>query len=303
MAFTAADVKTLREITGCGMMDCKKALSATDGDQEKAIEFLREKGLATAEKKSGRVAADGIVYANVENNVGVVLEVNSETDFVAKKDEFLQFVSDVAKQINVNNPADVDALLEESFIAGEGTVKDALVNKIATIGENMSIRRFARYEGIVETYIHAGGKIGVMVSFDVADAAKAETPEFKEFARDVAMQIAAFNAAFLDRDSVPADVVAKETEILMAQAMNEGKPANIAEKMVAGRINKYFKEICLVDQAFIKDDELTVAGYAKKVAGELGTEIKITSFVRFEKGEGIEKKEDNFAEEVANMVK
>ncbi|MBQ3181910.1 MAG: elongation factor Ts [Clostridia bacterium] len=303
MAFTAADVKTLREITGCGMMDCKKALSATDGDQEKAIEFLREKGLATAEKKSGRVAADGIVYANVENNVGVVLEVNSETDFVAKNDEFLQFVADVAKQINTNNPADVDALLEESFIAGEGTVKDALINKIATIGENMSIRRFARYEGIVETYIHAGGKIGVMVSFDVADAAKAETPEFKEFARDVAMQIAAFNAAYLDRDSVPADVVAKETEILMAQAMNEGKPANIAEKMVAGRINKYFKEICLVDQAFIKDDELTVAGYAKKVAGELGTEIKITNFVRFEKGEGIEKKEDNFAEEVASMVK
>ena len=303
MAFTAADVKTLREITGCGMMDCKKALSATDGDQEKAIEFLREKGLATAEKKSGRVAADGIVYANVENNVGVVLEVNSETDFVAKNDEFLQFVADVAKQINTNNPADVDALLEESFIAGEGTVKDALVNKIATIGENMSIRRFARYEGIVETYIHAGGKIGVMVAFDVADAAKAEAPEFKEFARDVAMQIAAFNAAFLDRDSVPADVVAKETEILMAQAMNEGKPANIAEKMVAGRINKYFKEICLVDQAFIKDDELTVAGYAKKVAGELGTEIKITNFVRFEKGEGIEKKEDNFAEEVASMVK
>ena len=303
MAFTAADVKTLREITGCGMMDCKKALSATDGDQEKAIEFLREKGLATAEKKSGRVAADGIVYANVENGVGVVLEVNSETDFVAKNDEFLQFVADVAKQINVNNPASVDALLEESFIAGEGTVKDALVNKIATIGENMSIRRFARYEGIVETYIHAGGKIGVMVSFDVADASKAEAPEFKEFARDVAMQIAAFNAAFLDRDSVPADVVAKETEILMAQAMNEGKPANIAEKMVAGRINKYFKEICLVDQAFIKDDELTVAGYTKKVAGELGTEIKITNFVRFEKGEGIEKKEDNFAEEVANMVK
>ena len=303
MAFTAADVKTLREITGCGMMDCKKALSATDGDQEKAIEFLREKGLATAEKKSGRVAADGIVYANVENNVGVVLEVNSETDFVAKNDEFLQFVADVAKQINTNNPASVDALLAENFIAGEGTVKDALVNKIATIGENMSIRRFARYEGIVETYIHAGGKIGVMVSFDVADSAKAETPEFKEFARDVAMQIAAFNAAYLDRDSVPADVVAKETEILMAQAMNEGKPANIAEKMVAGRINKYFKEICLVDQAFIKDDELTVAGYAKKVAGELGTEIKITNFVRFEKGEGIEKKEDNFAEEVASMVK
>ncbi len=303
MAFTAADVKTLREITGCGMMDCKKALSATDGDQEKAIEFLREKGLATAEKKSGRVAADGIVYAAVSGNVGVVLEVNSETDFVAKNDEFLQFVADVAKQISVNNPADVDALLAESFIAGEGTVRDALVNKIATIGENMSIRRFARYEGIVETYIHAGGKIGVMVSFDVADASKAETPEFKEFARDVAMQIAAFNAAFLDRESVPSDVVAKETEILMAQAMNEGKPANIAEKMVAGRINKYFKEICLVDQAFIKDDELTIASYTSKIAKDLGTEIKITGFTRFEKGEGIEKKEDNFADEVASMVK
>jgi len=303
MAFTAADVKTLREITGCGMMDCKKALSATDGDQEKAIEFLREKGLATAEKKSGRVAADGIVYANVEGGVGVVLEVNSETDFVAKNDEFLQFVADVAKQINTNNPADVDALLAENFIAGEGTVKDALVNKIATIGENMSIRRFARFEGIVETYIHAGGKIGVMVKFEVADSTKAEAPEFKEFARDVAMQIAAFNAQFLNRDSVPADVVAKETEILMAQAMNEGKPANIAEKMVAGRINKYFKEICLVDQAFIKDDELTVAKYAESIAKAIGTEIKIVDFVRFEKGEGIEKKEDNFAEEVASMVK
>ena len=303
MAFTAADVKTLREITGCGMMDCKKALSATDGDQEKAIEFLREKGLATAEKKSGRVAADGIVYANVENGVGVVLEVNSETDFVAKNDEFLQFVADVAKQINTNNPADVDALLAENFIAGEGSVKDALVNKIATIGENMSIRRFARFSGVVETYIHAGGKIGVMVKFDVADASKAAAPEFKEFARDVAMQIAAFNAQFLDRNSVPSDVVAKETEILMAQAMNEGKPANIAEKMVAGRINKYFKEICLVDQAFIKDDELTVAKYADSIAKALGTEIKIVDFVRFEKGEGIEKKEDNFAEEVASMVK
>ena len=303
MAFTAADVKTLREITGCGMMDCKKALSATDGDQEKAIEFLREKGLATAEKKSGRVAADGIVYANVENGVGVVLEVNSETDFVAKNDEFLQFVADVAKQINANNPADVDALLAENFIAGEGTVTDALVNKIATIGENMSIRRFARFDGVVETYIHAGGKIGVMVKFEVADASKAEAPEFKEFARDVAMQIAAFNAQYLDRDAVPADVVAKETEILMAQAMNEGKPANIAEKMVAGRINKYFKEICLVDQAFIKDDELTVSKYADSIAKALGTEIKIVDFVRFEKGEGIEKKEDNFAEEVASMVK
>ncbi len=303
MAFTAADVKELREITGCGMMDCKKALTETDGDKEKAIEFLREKGLATAEKKSGRIAADGVVYAEVTDGIGVLLEVNSETDFVAKNADFQQFVSDVAMQIKTTAPADVDALLNEKFVNSDETISAMLVNKIATIGENITIRRFERYEGVVETYIHGGGKIGVMVAFTLADASKAAAPEFKEFAHDIAMQIAAANPQYLDRNSVPAEVVAKETEILTAQAMNEGKPQNIAEKMVAGRINKYFKEICLVDQQFIKDGDLTVTAYAKAVADKIGTEIKIDKFARFEKGEGIEKKQDNFAEEIANMVK
>lgn len=303
MAFTAADVKALREVTGCGMMDCKKALTETNGDTEKAIEFLREKGLATAEKKSGRIAADGVVFANVVDGIGVLLEVNSETDFVAKNADFQQFVADVAKQIKETNPADVEALLASKFVDGNETINDMLVNKIATIGENITVRRFERYEGVTsETYIHGGGKIGVMVAFDV-DASKADAPEFKEFAHDIAMQVAAANPQYLDRDSIPAEVVAKETEILTAQAMNEGKPQNIAEKMVAGRINKYFKEICLVDQQFIKDGDLTVTAYTKKVADTLGCEIKIVKFARFEKGEGIEKKEDNFAAEIASMVK
>ena len=303
MAFTAADVKALREVTGCGMMDCKKALTETNGDTEKAIEFLREKGLATAEKKSGRIAADGVVYASVVDGIGVLLEVNSETDFVAKNADFQQFVSDVAKQIKETNPADVDTLLAAKFVDGDETINDMLVNKIATIGENITIRRFERYEGIVsETYIHGGGKIGVMVGFEV-DVAKSDAPEFKEFAHDIAMQVAAANPQYLDRDSIPQEVVAKETEILTAQAMNEGKPQNIAEKMVAGRINKYFKEICLVDQPFIKDGDLTVTAYTKKVAETIGCEIKIVKFARFEKGEGIEKKEDNFAAEIASMVK
>ncbi len=303
MAFTAADVKALREITGCGMMDCKKALTETDGDKDKAIEFLREKGLATAEKKSGRIAADGVVYADVTDGIGVLLEVNSETDYVAKNADSQQFVSDVATQIKETSPADVDALLNSTFVNGDETISAMLVNKIATIGENITVRRFERYEGTVETYIHGGGKIGVMVAFTLADNSKADTPEFKEFAHDVAMQVAAANPTYLDRASVPADVVAKETEILTAQAMNEGKPQNIAEKMVAGRINKYFKEICLVDQQFIKDGDLTVTAYTKAIADKIGTEIKIDKFARFEKGEGIEKKEDNFAEEIANMVK
>ncbi len=302
MAFTAADVKALREITGCGMMDCKKALTETNGDTDKAIEFLREKGLATAEKKAGRIAADGIVHASVVDGIGVLLEVNSETDFVAKNADFQQFVSDVAKQIKETAPADVETLLAAKFVDGDETINDMLVNKIATIGENITVRRFERYEGVIETYIHGGGKIGVMVAFSV-DSDKAQTVEFKEFAHDVAMQVAAANPQYLDRDSVPAEVVAKETEILTAQAMNEGKPQNIAEKMVAGRINKYFKEICLVDQPFIKDGDMTVTAYAKSISEKIGSEIKIEKFARFEKGEGIEKKEDNFAEEIANMVK
>lgn len=296
--FTAKDVKELREMTGCGMMDCKKALTETDGDKEKAVELLREKGLATAAKKAGRIAAEGIVKDYVANGVGVILEVNAETDFVAKNEQFLDFVDVVAKAVADANPADVEAL---KAVSVDGTtVGDMLTEKIATIGENMNIRRFARFEGDVATYIHAGGKIGVLVKFDTDVASK---DGFADFAKDVAMQIAAVNPSYVRSSEVPAEVVEKEKEILTAQAINEGKPANIAEKMVAGRINKFYKEICLVDQPFIKDGDLTVAKYVEAKAKELGGKIEIVSFARFEKGEGLEKKEENFADEVAGMVK
>ena len=296
--FTAKDVKELREMTGCGMMDCKKALTETNGDKEKAVEFLREKGLATAAKKSSRIAAEGIVKDYVANNVGVILEVNAETDFVAKNEQFLDFVDVVAKAVAENNPQDVEAL--KSVSVGGTTIGDMLTEKIATIGENMNIRRFARYEGEVATYIHAGGKIGVLVKFDT-DVASNEG--FKDFAKDIAMQIAAVNPTYVRSSEVPSDVVEKEKEILMAQAINEGKPANIAEKMVAGRIQKYYKEVCLIEQPFIKDGDLSVAKYTEEKAKEFGGKIEIVSFARFEKGEGLEKKEDNFADEVASMVK
>ena len=298
--FTAKDVKDLREKTGCGMMDCKKALTEANGDAEKAMELLREKGLATAAKKSGRIAAEGIVEAYVDGNVGVLVEVNAETDFVAKNDEFRTFVSDVAKQIADNNPADVDALLEQSF--GGGTVRDALTEKIAKIGENMNIRRFERYEGIVETYIHGGGRIGVIVDFDTT-AEAAATEDFKALAKDIAMQIAAIFPQYVAPENVPADVVAKEKEILTVQAINEGKPANIAEKMVEGRIKKYYKDVCLLEQPFIKDGDKSVAAVIKEVSAKIGAPIAVTKFARLEKGEGLEKREDNFADEVANMVK
>ena len=302
MAFTAKDVQALREKTGCGMMDCKKALTESGGDMEKAIELLREKGLAAAAKKSGRIAAEGIVHAvvNADSTVGVVLEVNAETDFVAKNDAFKEFVDAVAKTVLNQNPADVDALSNCTIEGGSDTVAEALREKILTIGENIKIRRFARYEGKVITYIHGGGRIGVMVNFDTELAGK---DGFEAAAKDVAMQIAAANPLYLNTADVPAEVIAKEKEILTAQAVNEGKPANIAEKMVNGRINKYYKEVCLLEQPFIKDDSLSVKKYLENVAKELGGKIEVTAFVRFEKGEGLEKREDNFADEVASMVK
>jgi len=312
MAFTAADVKNLRERTGCGMMDCKKALTESDGDMEKAIELLREKGLAAAAKKSGRIAAEGLVeaYLSDDAKLGVLLEVNSETDFVAKNADFQKFVKDVATHIAVKNPCCVKCddeacgLLTQKFYNDESvTIGDMLTEKIATIGENMNIRRFERFEGIVEAYIHGGGRIGVLVNFKLADESKAGSAEFKEYARDIAMQIAAANPLFLNKDSVPGETLEKEKEILTAQAMNEGKPQAIAEKMVTGRIAKYYKEFCLVEQAFIKDPDKSVTAYTKEVAAKLGTEIEIVEFARYEKGEGIEKREDDFASEVANMVK
>ena len=300
MAFTAKDVQTLREKTGVGMMDCKRALTDANGDMEKAIELLREKGLAAAAKKAGRIAAEGIVIAVVENNVGVVVEVNAETDFVAKNADFVAFVEAVAKTIAIKNPADVDALLAEKLDGSDMTVEEALRDKILVIGENMKVRRFARYEGAVSTYVHGGGRIGVMVNFETDVAGK---DGFDAYAKDVAMQIAAANPQYVNSTDVPAEILEKEKEILTAQAINEGKPANIAEKMVAGRIKKYFEDFCLVDQKYVKEPDLTVAKYTDKIAAELGGSIKILDFVRFEKGEGLEKREDNFADEVASMMK
>ncbi len=302
MAFTAKDVQALREKTGCGMMDCKKALTEADGNMEKAVELLREKGLAAAEKKSGRIAAEGVVYAYVDEakKIGVLIEVNSETDFVAKNASFMEFVDCCAKTVAEQNPADVDALLACQAVGCSDTVADQLRDKILTIGENLKIRRFVRYEGDVITYIHGGGRIGVMAKFDT-DLAGNEG--FKAYAKDVAMQIAAANPSYLCESDVPAEVIAKEKEILTAQAINEGKPANIAEKMVNGRINKYFKEVCLLDQPFVKDGDINVAKYTENTAKELGGKIAVTGFVRYEKGEGLEKREDNFADEVASMMK
>lgn len=303
MAFTAQDVKKLREMTNCGMMDCKKALTETDGDMDKAVEYLREKGLATAAKKAGRIASEGMVEATVFDccGVGVVVEVNSETDFVAKNADFQSFVHDVAAVIAKENPADVEAL-KEMKINDSQTVGDALTEKIATIGENMNIRRFERFEGINQAYIHAGGRIGVLVNFEVADADKAKDEAFVAMAKDVAMQIAAIAPQYVREEDVPADVVEHEKGILKAQALNEGKPEAIVEKMIVGRIKKFFKDICLVEQAFVKDGDITVGKYVENVAKSLGTDIKIVKFARLEKGEGLEKREDNFADEVAKMM-
>ena len=290
---TASQVKELREKTGAGMMDCKKVLTETDGDMEKAIELLRERGIAKAAKKSSRVAAEGLVaaYVSEDGKVGAVVEVNAETDFVGKNEEFKTFVNDVAKQIVEKNPANVEELLGQESIAEAGkTVQEVLTNKIATIGENMSIRRFERFEsnGIVGSYIHGEGKIGVLVDMENA------TPEL---AKDICLQIAAAKPEFLNRESVTPERVAKEMEILKAQAMNEGKPAEIAEKMVQGRINKFYGEICLLEQEFVKDPDMKI----NKLLESKGA--KINNFARLEKGEGIEKVEENFAEEVAKQIK
>ena len=290
---TASTVKELREKTGAGMMDCKKVLTETDGDIERAIELLRERGITKAAKKSDRIAAEGIVtaYVSEDKKVGALVEVNAETDFVAKNEEFKTFALNIAKQVAKTNPADVEALLAEeaTFETGK-TVKDVLTEKIATIGENMSIRRFVRFtaeSGMIEQYIHGDGKIGVLVSMENAE---------EELAKDICMQIAAARPEFLNRESVPEERVAKEMEILKAQAMNEGKPAEIAEKMVQGRIGKFYGEICLVEQEFVKNPDMKVKDL---LASKKAT---VNEFARFEKGEGIEKKEENFAEEVMKQI-
>lgn len=302
MAFTAKDVKALREKTGCGMMDCKKALTEADGDMDKAVDYLREQGLAKQAKKSGRIAAEGVAFAktNADNTLGVVIEVNAETDFVAKNADFQAFVETCADTVMEQNPADVDALLACTATGSTETVDALLKEKILTIGENIKIRRFARFEGTVTSYIHAGGRIGVIVKFDTDVADK---DGFQTYAKDIAMQIAAINPGYLNEQSVPAEVLEHEKSIMKAEVVNSGKPEAIAEKIVMGKIGKFYKENCLVDQVFVKDSSLSVTQYTNNVAKELGGSIKITDFVRYEKGEGLEKREDNFADEVASMVK
>ena len=305
MAISAKDVMELRKQTDCGMMECKKALTEADGNFEKAIEILRERGLATAAKKASRVAAEGMVYADYcpACKVGVVIEVNAETDFVAKNDKFVDFVKEATKVIMKQNPADVEALMACKTEAGE-TVDEALKNLILVIKENIKIRRFVRYEGDCVAYVHGGGRIGVLVRFETENV-PAEV--LNECGKDVAMQIAALNPAYLDKSTVPAEALDKEKEILMAQIQNDPKnskkPQNIIEKMVTGRIGKFYENNCLLQQAFVKNGDLSVEQYISEEAKKAGGTMKVTDFVRFEKGEGLEKRNDDFASEVANMVK
>ena len=295
-------VKELREMTGAKMMDCKKALVATEGNIDKAIEFLREKGLADAAKKSGRVAAEGIVktYISEDKKAGAVLEFNCETDFVAANDEFIAFADRLAQMVVEKNPANVEELLTLKADGTDMTVAELLQEKVLTIGENIQIRRFERMEGACVAYVHAGGKIGVLVNFDTDLASK---PEFVAYGKDVAMQIAALNTPYLNESEVPEDVIAHEKEVMRQQVINEGKPEAIADKIVNGKINKFYKENCLIDQEFVKDNKQSIKQYTQNTAKELGGKIDILKFVRFEKGEGIEKRQDDFAAEVASMVK
>ncbi|MGN0453263.1 MAG: translation elongation factor Ts [Ruminococcus sp.] len=302
MAFTAQDVKALREKTGCGMMDCKKALTEANGDMDAAIDFLREQGLAKQAKKASRIAAEGIAYAltNDTNTVGVVIEVNSETDFVAKNEDFQNFVKTCALTVIENAPADIDALKACTAYGTDMTVEALLQEKVLTIGENLQLRRFERFETPCVGYVHAGGKLGVIVTFDTDVDTTSEA--FVTYGKDVAMQIAALNTQYLNADAVPAETLEHEKKIMRELVLNEGKPEAIADKIVMGKINKFYKENCLVNQEFVKDNSMTIQQYTDAKAKEMGGSIKITGFVRYEKGEGIEKRQDDFAAEVASMV-
>lgn len=303
MNFTAKDVQSLREKTGCGIMDCKRALVESDGDFDKAIDYLREKGLASQQKKTTRIAAEGTVVAAAFDNVGVVVEVNAETDFVAGNADFKAFANAIAKVIADTNPADVEALMACKNAEGK-TVEEMVQDIFLVFRENIKIRRFIRIEGAVATYIHAGGKIGVMVKFDTDVAGK---DGFDAMGKNVAMQIAAMNPLFLNPESVPAEVLAKEKDIMVAQMKEDpkmaGKPDAVLAKIVEGKIGKYYKENCLLEQQYVIDGDFTVGKYVASVAKELGGNISVVEFVRFEKGEGLEKREDNFADEVASMMK
>ncbi len=304
MAISAADVKNLREMTGVGMMDCKKALAATDGDIDKAVEWLREKGLAAAQKKAGRIAAEGVAYATVIDGVGVCVEVNAESDFVAKNDVFVDYVHQIAAVVAKDAPADLEALMACKYPASDLTVKEAQNEKVLVIGENINVRRFARFDtGVSVPYVHMGGKIGVIVNMDTdLPADKVEA-----VGKDAAMQIAALNPRFWDKSQVTQDVLDEEKKIMMAQMANDpsmaSKPEQVRERIVMGKLNKFYAENCLLQQEFVKDNSVTVEKYIANCAKTLGGTIKFAGAVRFEKGEGIEKRQDDLAAEVAKLVK
>ena len=303
MAFTAKDVAELRKQTGCGMMDCKKALTESGGDFEAAVKYLREKGMGAVAKKADRIAAEGLVDILTIGNVTAMVEVNSETDFVAKNATFKEFVKDVLKSIIANKPANLDELMAAKFVGTEGTVAEALAENIYKIGEKLSIRRFVIVEGVVSTYIHGLGATGVIVSFDTDVA---EKDGFAEYAKNIALQTAAMPVLYLNKESVPASVLEEEKNILIAQMQQDPKMANkpqqVLENIVKGKLNKYYETNCLVEQAYVKDDSMTVTKYTDATAKELGGSIKITGYVRYDKGEGIQKREEDFAAEIQKMV-
>ena len=303
MAFTAKDVQALREMTGVGMMDCKKALTASDGDMDKAVEFLREKGLAASQKKAGRIAAEGMAYAAVIDGVGVVVEVNAETDFVAKNEKFVDFVKGVAATVAANKPADLEALMACKYNGTEMTVTEQQQEMVLVIGENIKVRRFHFYtEGVSVPYIHAGGKIGVLVNLETNLTAE----QVETAGKDVAMQIAALNPRFWDKSQVDQATLDEEKKIMMVQMANDpkmaSKPEQVREKIVMGKLNKFYEENCLLQQAFVKDGSVTVEQYVAQCAKALGGTITFKDAIRFEKGEGIEKKQENFAEEIAKQL-
>ena len=303
MAFSAKDVQALREMTGVGMMDCKKALTEADGNMDKAVELLREKGLAASQKKAGRIAAEGMAYAGVIDGVGVVVEVNAETDFVAKNEKFVDFVKGVAATVVANKPADLDALMECKYAGTDLTVTQQQQEMVLVIGENIKVRRFAFFtDGISVPYIHAGGKIGVLVNLETSLSAE----QVETTGKDVAMQIAALNPRFWDKTQVTQDVLDEEKKIMMVQMANDpkmaSKPEQVREKIVMGKLNKFYAENCLLQQEFVKDNSMTVEKYIASAAKALGGSVAFKDAVRFEKGEGIEKKQENFAEEIAKQL-
>ena len=302
--FSAKDVAELRKQTGCGMMDCKNALKDANGDFEAAVKLLREKGMAATAKKASRIAAEGLVDVMTIGSTTAIVEVNSETDFVAKNASFQEFVKDVLKTIIANKPADVDALLASSFVNG-GTVAEALSDKTYTIGEKLSIRRFVLVDGVVSTYVHGGGATGVVVCF-AADEAAVSNDGFAEFAKNIALQAAALPSQYVDRDAVPASVLAEERTILEKQMEQDPKMANkpqqVLEKIVEGKLGKFYENNCLLHQLYVKDDSMTVAKYVESTAKALGGSIKVTGYVRYDKGEGLEKREEDFAAEIQKMV-